>query len=263
MRQRRFDGGMKMNLIVAVASHKPYTFPSDPVYLPVQAGAEGKESFGITADNEGDSISEKNPGFCELTVQYWLWKNREADAYGLCHYRRYFASRTLIKPKNERILNGKALETLLAKSSVILPKKRHYWVETNRSQYVHAHHEEDLILTREILDGMYGERYTAAFDRVMDRRSGHRFNMFLMTKAYFCRYNEFLFPVLFELEKRLDISGYSPKDRRVFGYVAERLTDVWLEAEKIAFSECRVVFTEKQNWPVKIWCFLKRKFCAR
>ena len=46
---------------------------------------------GMLLDNEGDNISFKNKSYCELTTQYWAWKNQTADYYGFCHYRRYFS----------------------------------------------------------------------------------------------------------------------------------------------------------------------------
>ena len=40
-------------------------------------------------DNNGDNISAKNSQYCELTAQYWAWKNIDCDYYGFFHYRRY------------------------------------------------------------------------------------------------------------------------------------------------------------------------------
>ena len=64
----------------------------NPLYVPVRCGAVFDRSVSpIQGDDTGDNISQKRMTFCELTVQYWAWKNREADYYGLCHYRRYLA----------------------------------------------------------------------------------------------------------------------------------------------------------------------------
>lgn len=249
-----------MKTLLMVAVHKPYRMPEDPAYLPLFVGAAGKETPepGWQRDDVGENISEKNATFCELTGHYWLWKNADADAYGLCHYRRYFAGGLPFGKKHQQILTSKQLERLLARADVIVPKKRHYYIETNYSQYAHAHHACDLELTRQII----GERcpeYLPHWDREMSRRSGHRFNMFVMKRDRFNEYSAWLFDILFELEKRLDISDYSDYDRRVFGFVAERLLDVWLGGRQIKPLECRVTHLESQHWGKKILAFLARR----
>jgi hypothetical protein len=69
--------------------------------------------------------------------------------------------------------------------------------------------------------------------------------------------------VLFRLEDELDISDYSEYDSRVFGFVAERLLDVWVEQNRVSYCELPVVNTEKTNWIKKGYSFLKRKITYR
>lgn len=247
-----------MKIVIGVASHKPYWMPQDPIYLPIQVGKT--PCPGWQRDDDGENISHKNATFCELTGLFWLWKHMDADVYGLAHYRRHFAkNRFPFVPKKNRILSAAKIEDYMDAVDVLLPKKRHYWIETNESQYVHAHHPEDLLQTEAILAERY-PAYLPAWEKVMKRRSGHRFNMFIMKKKVFCAYCEWLFDVLFELERRLDISDYSDQDRRVFGYVGERLMDVWIETWQLPYRECPVENMEGQHWPRKIWRFLHRKW---
>lgn len=250
-----------MNIQIIIAAHKLYDLPADPVYLPVQAGRALRAPLPYTGDDSGDSISEKNPGFCELTCLYWAWKNLPADYLGLCHYRRYFAGKRF-GPRRDRILTGAQAEALLRACPVLLPRKRNYFIETNYSQYIHAHHEEDLTATRAILAERWPD-YLPAYDGIMRRTTGHRFNMLVMRRDILDRYCSWLFDVLFTLEARLDISGYSENDRRVFGFVAERLLDVWLETNGVPFRELPVIHTESQHWLKKGAAFLRRKFRAR
>ena len=86
------------------------------------------------------------------------------------------------------------------------------------------------------------------------------FNMFVMRRDLFDAYCQWLFSVLFELEKRLDVSSFDPYNQRVFGFVGERLLDVWLEKNRILYKEQNVSFMEKQSWLKKGGLFLKRKF---
>lgn len=250
-----------MNLKIVVATHKPYQMPKDPCYLPVEVGAALRPQHfaDYRQDNAGKNISEKNKTFCELTALYWAWKNLNADAVGLVHYRRYFKSGKNFRHKWAGIAKQADYETLLQKVPVILPCKRNYYIETSYSQYVHAHHEQDLTITRQILVEKY-PAYLPAYDSWMKKTSGHRFNMFVMRRPEFEQYCEWLFSVLFELEKRLDISAYSEYDKRVFGFVSERLLDCWIETNEIAYKELPVLNMESQHWPKKILRFLRRKF---
>ena len=83
--------------------------------------------------------------------------------------------------------------------------------------------------------------------------------MFIMKKELADQYCEWLFDVLFELEKRLDISNYNQNDQRVFGFVSERLLDVWLNTNEIKYKDIPYIFLEKENWIIKGVNFILRK----
>ena len=255
--EERIGSVPESDIKIIVATHKPYWMPGDKLYVPVQVGAEGKNSLGFTPDNTGDNISSKNANYCELTGLYWAWKNLNCEYLGLAHYRRHF---TLLRGTSDRrdILSLDQARGLFHNVDVLLPTKRNYWIETNYGQYVHAHHKEDLDITREILMERYPQ-YIQAYDSTMKKTTGHRFNMFIMKKAVADKYCEWLFDVLFELEKRLDISAYSKNDQRVFGFVSERLIDVWLETNSIKYKDIPYIFLEKENWITKGVNFVMRK----
>ena len=254
----RLGGDSDADVKVIVATHKPYWMPEDEMYVPVRVGAEGKdETFGFKPDNVGENISGKNANYCELTGLYWAWKNLDCEYLGLAHYRRHF---TMLKGSGDRrdVLTLDQARGLLLNVDVLLPTKRNYYIETNYQQYVHAHHAEDLDETRKILEEKYPE-YLEAYDSSMKKTTGHRFNMFIMKKELCDGYCTWLFDILFELEKRLDISEYSANDKRVFGFVSERLLDVWIKTNQIKYKDIPYIFLEKQNWITKGVNFILRK----
>lgn len=260
MLNQRQVNHLPKDIKILVATQRPYWMPADPVYLPIQVGAEGKAPIGYTTDDTGNHISAKNPHFCELTAIYWAWKNLEADYIGLCHYRRYFTRKEVhnLEEKKEMVLTGSEWEHLLSGHSVVVADKRKYYIESNYSHYIHAHPKEGLILAGQVIHELYPE-YDEAFYLVMKRTWAHMFNMFVMRRDRYHQYCEWLFAVLFEVEKRLDISGYDPYNSRVFGFIGERLLDVWLEKQQIPYKEQNVSFLEKQNWLKKGSLFLLRK----
>ena len=247
---------MPQQIKILIACHRPYPVPGEACYLPTEVGAALHEEPipGFTPDNTGDNISTKNKTYCELTALYWAWKNLDADAVGLVHYRRYFAKRRFSKQIADEADFLRALE----KAPVILPVKRRYWIETNYSQYVHAHHEQDLAVTRSVLAERCPE-YLPAYDGEMKKRSGHRFNMFVMRREFLDAYCAWLFPLLLDVEERLDISGYDAYNSRVFGFLAERLLDVWIVTNRVPYTELPVLCTESQHWIKKGAKFVMRK----
>ncbi|MBQ8357379.1 MAG: DUF4422 domain-containing protein [Clostridia bacterium] len=229
---------------IYVAAHKKFT-PSErlaSIYRPLQVGSEGKEPLGFLRDNTGDHISEKNPSYCELTGLYWAWKNVQADVVGLCHYRRYFSSRPLDR-KLRRVLTPEQIEKILSEYDIILPRRVHLGRKSVGEHYIANHFEKDLQTTRRALEELYPD-YLASFDEVMAMHRTHQCNMFIMPKEKADAYCEWLFSVLAFVEAQTDISGYDPVQKRIFGYLGERLLHVWVHHQKLRVCEKWYASTE-------------------
>ena len=257
------------NIKVIVATHKKYQMPEENMYLPVFVGAEGKEeniTKGYQRDDKGENISGKNPYYCELTGLYWAWKNLDADYIGLVHYRRYFTMEKHL-PKDEEnrfevVLKEKETKKLLEEADILLPKKRHYYIENLYAHYIHTMYGETLEKTRNIIENKYPE-YLPEFDKLKKRTSAHMFNMFIMKREYLDKYCTFLFSVLDDLEKRVDITKYDSFHARFFGRISELLLDIWLETNHLNYKEIKVMDMQPINWIHKGSSFLMAKFMGK
>lgn len=254
-----------LNIKIMVAAHKPYWMPTESCYLPVHVGhaLHPGTNLGFIGDDTGDNISAKNPHYCELTAIYWAWKNLVADYVGLVHYRRYFTRREArdVEARKNEILTAAEWEGILADFPIVVPKKRRYYIETNRSHYNHAHHPDGLDCAEHYIRVAWPE-YLPAFERVMNRTGAHMFNMFVMRKDLFDDYCTWLFEILAAVETRVDLTGWDAYESRIYGFVSELLLDVWLEKNGIAYREQNVSFLEPQDWLKKGGAFLKRKFLS-
>lgn len=266
MEQKRIKIGDAMDIKIIVAAHKPYEMPQDTMYLPLHVGKEGKEDIGYTGDNTGEHISAKNPSYCELTGLYWAWKNLNADYIGLAHYRRHFTAKNRWKRRNltrmQSVLLKTEAEELLKDTRILVPKKRSYYIETLYSHYAHTHYKEHLDVTREIILEHCPE-YLQDFDHVMMQRGGYMFNMYLMEKKLSDAYCAWLFPILFELEKRMGTTEYSAFQGRFYGRVSEILFNVWLIHQSIPYKEIGCMHMEKINWFKKGSAFLLAKLFGK
>ncbi|MFZ7344142.1 DUF4422 domain-containing protein [Avibacterium volantium] len=276
---------MKNNKIISLYTvyHKDAHIISNNYILPIQVG-NGKDIPNINLkDNKEDNISNKNDSFCELTAQYWAWKNdKRSDYIGLMHYRRFFDfNKTEDRSENtwglieiedfsidftkQYGLTEEEISSQILPYDLILPTP---WDLTKagwknvKHNYIGSifHHERDLKKTRSVIAELY-PNYLSSFDKVMSSNKMITTNMFIMKRELFEEYSQWLFDILFKLESELDISGYDTQEKRVFGYLSERLINVWLEfklsQEKTALkiNYLRRVFiknTEPRNWNSKL-----------
>ena len=250
-----------MDIKIIVAAHKKYWMPADEVYLPLHVGHAGKPDLGYVGDDTGDNISDKNNSFCELTGLYWAWKNLPGEYLGLCHYRRYFGRKNFfdgVENVKHRIYQRADYEKLLDGTDVLLPTRRNYYVETVRSQYEHAHSPRDLEQIEHIIS-LRHPNSLRSFRAVMNRRKLHLWNMFVMKKSLVEEYCQWLFDILFHFERWMNENAKPEEQSRLFGFVSERLLDVWLFDKNLKTVETDVVMLENVNWLKKGSDFIRRK----
>ena len=268
-----------MIIKIFVAAHKPCQLPENSCYYPIQVGAAGKSSISyaecgrgdiegnLLRDDAGENISQLNPYFCELTGIYYIWKNIDADAVGLCHYRRFFTLRKRQAGKDfyRGILNDDEASMLMESADIIVPRQNRYYIETLYSHYGHSHDSSHLDAAREIIADKYPE-YLPYVDQVYSQTHGCMYNMNIMKKQLFDEYCQWLFDILTDLEGVVEYKSLDAFQARLFGRVSELLFNVWLAKKRdegVVIREVPVIYAEKINWIKKgIW-FLQAKFFGK
>ena len=223
---------------IYVLTHKKFDFEGAPLYEPLLNGsALLGDDFGYTRDDTGDNISKLNPYYSELTGQYWAWKNSDADIIGFCHYRRYFVNGLSLKK-----LKKKDIEKILKNHDIILPQKR-YLDKTNIEEIKAGHEKlnisqtvEDYDLLRDIIKEKTPE-YLESFDEVLNAKEAYWFNMYICKKEILDDYFEWSFTILEEFRKQADFSKYDEGNRRVLGYLSERLINVYVKKHNLKVKE--------------------------
>ena len=278
---------LKKKGIIGVAFHKKYFSYEDDIITPIYVGAKiNKENLKYLKDSTGDNISEKNENFCELTGIYWIWKNVDADFYGMMHYRRYLSFEDRLEYKIKRIiyvfsrlfylnsiinmLDMKELfqikiceEEIIRKEIMKVSKniinkiqkydiflhKKEIFNKSVYEQYKNVHIVEHLDKLLEIIASEYTEIYPYYERKIKKGNKIYPLNMFIMKKKYFFEYSEFIFDVLFKLEKKIKIP-LDTYQKRVFGFLSERMMLPFIEYLK-----------DKKNVRVKegIVLYLNRK----
>ncbi len=206
-------------------------YETEPYEKELQAGAAltmERLSSDILTDDVGDNISVKNKQYCELTALYWLWKHADEDVLGLVHYRRHF-----ILPKDWFMrMREHKVDVVLPVPLYVAPsladnfKKRHdpaVW-ETMMG----CLQERDMAESREAEVIFRKNLYSPC-------------NMFIMRKEALDDLCTWMFPVLFQTERRV---GKKTDDyqNRYPGFLSERLISFFFEKNR---KKYKVVYADK------------------
>jgi hypothetical protein len=266
------DNDAKVKILVCY--YQPWKFPKEGIFFPIQAGkAVSGFNLGIQGDDTGDNISAKNATFSEFTAWYWGWKNIKKlypniEYIGLSHYRRFFAldkpfeGYTLISrysiPGMEDYEN---LITQKLKSSDIILAKPATFDRSIKLQYAWGHHISDFYCMKDIVHEICPE-YDDSFSQFFENNNTISFYcMFISKYEIFNKYFEWLFPLLFEAEKRIDTSKYNSHQKRALAFLAERLLNVYVRHNKLNVIYEPIYYIDGEriiDKKINIKTFLKR-----
>jgi hypothetical protein len=238
-------------------------------YRPIMAGnALYPNRLKIIGDDTGDSISEKNYYYSELTGIYWIWKNESSNIVGTCHYRRFYTTckvplshqlkrmlypfiglsrkrKGLIYTSNlrywkDKIIGAEEIENFFQNFDAILPQHRtlKYSIEKHFSRY---HNIEDLNLLRSVIDDLYPE-FKTSFEKMLKHKQLYANNMCILKREEFEKLCNWLFSILFEFEKRVDLCNYTGYQKRLFGFLSERLFTTWFIHQNLKIKELQLIY---------------------
>ena len=236
---------------ILISCHKQSMVPDSKIMLPIEVGADLRKKHieGILQDNQGENISSKNKMYCELTAQYWAWKNLDADYYGFFHYRRYLSFADKKHPVDQwqnvieespdsnclkkYNLEDDYIQKLVMEYDLVLSEEKNVAKMPDKNPSVYEQYKngrslniKDIDLVHDIIKKKY-PNYLDTFEKVMKGEKTCLCNMYIMKKELFHEYMAWLFDILFEFEKRSDMSEYTVEGYRTPGHLAERLLTVF------------------------------------
>ena len=232
---------MVADIKIYIATHKPVYVPQHPLLTPLQIGTALHEQLpDMLHDHTGVHISDKNSRYCELTGQYWVWKNQQADYVGFYHYRRYFTFQRQRRPyciydfPDEAMLEcmgyePEQMEQFISRYDIIAPKAENMY-ETAWDNYRRApyHFIEDLQLVAQLVQQNHPD-YRQATQQYLNGTALYLKNMYIMRGELFQQYCSWLFPLLEQFDRQNHWQKYQNHRAalRVDGYLAERLFGIW------------------------------------
>lgn len=263
------------SLSIYTCHHKPSAFLQSNIIHPIHVGKTlAISEICCSGDDTGDNISLKNPFYCELTAQYWVWKNTDLPDYiGFMHYRRHFNfsdNQNYIEDnwgvinipeinsdyEKQYGLDEESIRRCIDGYDLIVPNKWSVKSAGSQNNYHHYKVSEHLHIDNyqnaiDILLRLYPDYYLAV-NEFNDAHDGYYTNMFIMKRDLFVEYSEWLFNILSALESELSFNNYSAQEKRVFGHISERLLNIFvlykIQTESLKIKELQRTFIQRENF---------------
>ena len=221
-------------------------------YVPVHGGKSLHldMDLGFNGDNTGDNISERNPLYSEWSFIYWIWKNcQDAEYIGLNHYRRYF-KQNITEDNIEKVLGG---------ANIIAVKRRNKSKCSRLADLAMMTSQEDAYLFVDSILSIHPDSKKALIKYLYNSTESFPYSMFIMKRELFNEYCNFIFPVLFDLEKRIRPHGYS-RQQRALGYFGEYSLGLFIYYKNLKVKGIELVGADELTGG-KLKTFLKNRYC--
>lgn len=263
---------------IFISTHKPTNNISNDIFQPIQVGTDNNDKIeNIIHDNDTkDNISCLNSKFCELTAQYWVWKNYDSDYYGFFHYRRYLSFNDKNNNNTKDLwgniiessiddnfitkykLDSDNIEKIVRKYDIILPNKKNIlsmpkegknlYEQYSSSKYLYS---QDLNILLNVIENKYPDFIPYA-KNYFNGHTSYFNNMFIMKKEIFQEYSSWLFDILFECNKRINYDNYSKEAFRTPGHLGERLLNIYIaylkdKNKKLKIKELQTIFVQNTS----------------
>ena len=235
---------MKIDLIMnlyyePVEMLQNYLKHNTHLYIPINCGnlsVPVKSEFAkkhIKFEDEMQfNIAPMNPRLNECTAIYAYWKNimKNPDYVGFQHYRRFFNQADFLDIDKYDIIDTTPIKMLFNMSFFTGDDKPNIVKTTIEKGFYICHKVEAWHMMEDEL------KKTPFYPFFEDWKNQDALtspcNLFIIKKKMFEEYCDFIFPILFSIDKKLDISTYDNYQKRQVAFISERLTSLFLYAKK-------------------------------
>ena len=235
-------------------THKNYIYPKSQ-WISQLAVGDFADNCECISEKIGQSITDKNPSYNEITAQYWVRHNAPTSFVGFCHYRRYFlfttnnlsnspefySSDSSIFDTLSHIDEYNKCKNIFNFADIILPRATYFPNGLKRHYIDNGIPEETWQVFSFFCAKLFPEslKYISYLE---ESNYAHMRNMYIMSWDLFCVYFDKLISILDAVYSEIGGPKYSnPSQNRYPGFLAEHFLNLWIQTKSIRKFEVPII----------------------